>query len=141
MADFRELLAKPMDDVKRPPALPAGVYHGVVSNHEFGTSSRKQTPFVRYTYTLQSLHEGDEANLEGIDLSKRNPASTFYITEDALYRLKDFLESVGVSVGGRAVSECIPEAMNARVLVTITQRNSEDGKEIYNDVASVRGEE
>ena len=140
--DFNELLATPMDDIKRPPPLPTGTYHGIIAGHEFGKSSRKQTSFVQYNLTLLSAGEDvDQTQLEGIDLTKRPMRATFYLTEAARYRVKEFLESVGVDVTGRSLGECIPDANNARVLITVTQRNSEDGKEIYNDVGEVKGEE
>ena len=53
--------------------------------------------------------------------------------------MKEFLESLGVETEGRSLAEGIPEATGAQVIVQITQRNSEDGKEVYNDVGDVRG--
>lgn len=140
--NFRELLSTPMDEIKRPPVLPQGTYHGVVGKHTFGESKQKKTPFVQYDLTLQSPGDDiDESQMEGIDLGKRNMNVTYYLTEDSRYRVKEFLESLGVQTEGRGLGECIPEAVNARVVVAITQRNSEDGTQIFNDVGSVRGEE
>jgi hypothetical protein len=141
-ADFRALLAKPMDDVKRPIPLPQGTFHGLIGKHSFGESRNKKTPFVSYELTLQSHSDDIEDDaMEGIELAKRTLSVTYYLTEDALYRAKEFLQSVGVATEGRALGECLPEAVNARVLVGITQRNSEDGTQIFNDVGLVRGEE
>jgi hypothetical protein len=131
-----------MDDVKRPVPLPAGTFHGVVGKHSFGESRNKKTPFVAYELGLQTAGDDvDESQMEGIELAKKSFQVTYYLTEDALYRLKEFLESVGIACEGRAIGECIPEAVNSRVLVAVTQRNSEDGTQIFNDIGSVRGEE
>jgi hypothetical protein len=143
MDDFRSLLQTPMDEIKRPPTWPAGTYHAIVRNHEFGTSKNKKTPYVRFHFAV--MHPGEDvdvAGLEGIDISKRDWTKDFYLTGDALYRVKEFLVSVGVEVEGRGLGECIPEATNSMVLLPVIQRNSEDGKSIFNDIGDpVRGED
>ena len=146
VADFRQLLSTPMDDIKRPPPLPAGTYHGVVASHEFGESSSKKTPFVQYNLAL--ISPGDDVDqdtfseaISVLELSKRNFFVKYYLTDGAKYRVKDFLESVGVTWTGRSLGECIPEARNARVLASVTQKNSDDGKSIYNNVEDMKGEQ
>jgi hypothetical protein len=142
MADFRSLLQQPMDDVKRPPTWPAGTYHGIVKSHEFRVSRLKKTPSVQYHLGVLSAGEDiDPDSLEGIDLSKRDLTKDYYLTEDALFRVKEFLESCGVSTTGRALGECIPEVLNARVLITVTQSATEDGKSTRNEIGDVVGEE
>lgn len=140
--DFRSLLNTPMDDIKRPVPLPAGTYHGVIGKHTFGESRQKKTPYVQYDLGLQSAGDDvEESEMDGIDLAKKSLNVTYYLTEDARYRIKELLESVGVQTEGRGLGECIPEATNARVMIAITQRNSEDGTQVFNDVGLVRGEE
>lgn len=141
-SNFNALLSKPMDEIKRPLPLPAGTYHGVIGKHAFDESRQRKTAFVKYELTGISAGEDiSEEQMEGIDLSKRNLSATYYLTEDALYRLKAMLESVGVPTEGRSLGECIAEAVGARVLINVTQRNSEDGKDIFNDVGTVVGEQ
>lgn len=75
--DFKTLLSKPLDEIKRPPALPAGTYHGIVQKYEFGESDKNKTPFVRFTFTIAMAGEDiDPSELEGIDLGKRTSART-----------------------------------------------------------------
>jgi hypothetical protein len=139
-SDFRTLLQKPMDEIERPKPLPAGTYYGTIAGHKFDESSQKRTPFVRFTIKLQSA--GDDVDAEevaSVDWTKKEVRKDFYLTDDALYRLKGFLESVGVEVEGRALGEAIPDSTNAQVIVEVTQRNSADGKDVYNDVGDVRG--
>ncbi len=140
--DFRTLLSKPMDEIEKPKPLPAGTYYGTITDHKFDVSAQKRTPYVRFTVTLDSAGDNiDPSDLEGIDLAKKTQRKDYYLTEDALYRVKAMLESLGITTEGRALGECIPETRNARVMVEITQRNSSDGKDIYTDVADLVGVE
>lgn len=139
--DFRQLLSKPLDDVKKPPALPAGSYRGAITKFEYGQSKEKKTPYVRFFFLLQAPGADISPDqLDGIDLAKRSPRKDFYITPDAEWRLKEFLESCGVSTAGRTFGSSIPDTLNLPVLIEMTQRNSPDGKEIYNDVGDVKGQ-
>jgi hypothetical protein len=143
-ADFRSLLSKPMDDIVKPKPIPAGTYQGIIKAIKFDESAKKKTPFVRFTVGLQSasddISEEDLTEaLAGAELQKKELSKDFYLTDTSLYRLKDFLESLGISTEGRVLAECIPEAQNAQVLIEVTHRNSEDGKDIFNDVGNLRG--
>jgi len=77
--------------------------------------------------------------MEGVDLSKRAPRTDFYVTQDSLWRIKEFLASMGLDTDGRSLSEVIPEMVGGAVQLYITQRASADGQDIFNDVKSVRG--
>lgn len=138
--DFSKLLSKPADDIEKPKPLPAGTYNGSVAKYEFAESKEKKTPFVRFMLSVSSAGPDIEPeSIEGIDLSKKQLRRDFYLTDDAMYRLKEFLESLGISSPGRAIGEMIPEALNCGVIIEVTQRSSQDGSEIYNDVGSVKG--
>ena len=121
--DFSALLATPMEDIKRPPPLPAGNYLGRITKYEFLESSEKKTPFVRYSVSIESAKEDiDPADLEGIDLTKKQLRKDYFLTELALYRLTEFLEGLGIENPGRKLSDAIPEAIGAAVAFTVTQR-------------------
>lgn len=130
--DFSTLLSKPADEVKRPPALPAGSYFGVIEKHAFDESREKKTPYVSYTVKLTGEYgdDVDAEGVEGIDIAKRTMRKDFYLTEDALWRLKEFIESCGVPSVGRSLGEIIPEVVNCRVLCEVSsqldRRNPED---------------
>ena len=140
MVDFKSLLQSPADSISAPKALPAGSYNGTIVGHEFGESAQKKTPYVRYQLKVSSGIDIDPADLTGIDMSKKTLRKDFYLTQDAAYRLKDFLESVGVPTKGRSLGECIPDAQSSSVIVEVTQRQSQDGKDTYNDVGDVKGQ-
>lgn len=138
--DFKTLLSKPMDTVEKPKPLPAGTYNGSVQKYEFMESKEKKTPYARMHMSVHSAGaDVDPDSLAGVDLSKKTLRKDFYLTDDAAYRLKDFIESCGVQTAGRTIGETIPELLNAQVLIDVTQRPSEDGSDIFNDVRSVRG--
>lgn len=137
-ADFRTLLSKSTDTIERPKPLPQGTYYGTISRHEFGESSNKRTPYVRFHLQLTGPSDDiDPDMMEGIDCTKKTLRRDFYLTEDALYRLKDFMESLGIETAGRSLGEVIPETTGMPVMISVTQRNSQDGKEVYNDVGDV----
>lgn len=140
MVDFSTLLSQNLDSVTKPKALPAGTYNGTVLSHSFALSSKKQTPYVQFNFSVQSAGEDvDPSDLEGVDVGKKALRTSFYLTDDALFRLKDFLASCGIDTSGRTLNETIPETVGASVLLFVKQRTSENGEDIFNDVDSVRG--
>jgi len=123
MPDFSQLLSKPLDEVKRPPALPAGTYYGTIKSYELGESSEKKTPYVRMHLTLSHAGEDvDQADLNGIDLNKKQLRADFYLTQDADWRLKEFLESCHIDTKGRTFQSSLPDCVNAPVQMYVTQR-------------------
>lgn len=136
---FRDLLSRPIESAKRPPAMPQGTYEGIVKSYEFGESREKKTPFVKFYFTVLAAGEDvDPTMLEGVDLTKRNPSVTFWqrLDGDLDWRLASFLTSLGLS---GSASEAIPEAVGHAVQLYITQRPSQDGQDIFNDVKTVKG--
>lgn len=131
MVDFNALLARPLDDVKRPPVLPIGTYYGIINKYEYKESSAKKTPYVQFT--INQIEPGEDIapeDLEGIDFSKRTQFADFYITPDAEWRLKELIESLGVSTSGRSFGETIPEcqglAVQMDIIQEINRQNPED---------------
>jgi hypothetical protein len=135
---FRELLSQNTDTVERPRALAPGHYNGKIKGHEFGQSRQKQTPYVRFLLVPES--EGPDvpagAN-DGIDFSRRELRKDLYITPNALYRLSDMLDAVLGKETGRSFDERIPDTRDASVMFAVTQRESEDGTETYNDIGTI----
>lgn len=146
MPNFNELLQIPADSIKKPPTLPAGTYFGLIKggaggkDYEFGESKEKKTPFVRYFLSLtEAGQDVDPGQLAEVDLTKKVLRKDFYLTPDSMFRLKDFIASTGVSTAGRTLQEIIPEAVGKRVIIVITQRASQDGTDLFNDVGDVKG--
>lgn len=140
---FRELLKQSTDTVERPRPLADGHYVGTIRNHEFGQSSQKKTPFVRFflvpTEETQDVPAG--AN-DGLVLEKKELRKDFYITPDALYRLSDFLDATLGQATGRSFDERIPDTRGIRVMFQVTHRDQVDEASgeitnVFNDVGTV----
>lgn len=151
-ADFRSLLNKKADEAKRPPILPAGTYDGIIKDFVLGESADKKTPYVRFNAKITGPTDDidpedliDPVDNQPIDPAGRNFRSDFWLTEDADWRLTEFLQSCGIDTAGRSFGELLPEAKNASVLIQINQitaRDKVDAKgnpEVYNNVVRMTG--
>lgn len=143
--NFNELLNIPVDSVKKPPTKPAGTYFATIHSYKFDVSREKKTPFCRFGFT--NLQPGPDILSESmvdedgepIDLSKWQPHFDFYLTKDAMYRLKDFIETFkNVSSAGRPFSQVIPELKGAPVALVVIQRPSDDGQSLYNNISELK---
>jgi|SRR6516165_6852787 hypothetical protein len=148
MPNFSHLLDKPIDSVKRPPVKPPGTYFGNIESYKFDESKNEKTPYVRFTFNnLQpgpDIHPDQLKDQDGesIDFSRWKPTRDFYLTENALYRLKEFLESLRVPTSGRSFTETIPESKGLPVILTVVQTpsNKPGSDDIYNNVSDAKGQ-
>lgn len=120
MTDFTKLLAQNLDQVEKPKPTPVGTYTMLITGYETGESAQKKTPFVRINYKFVSPQADVDiealAEAGGMEkISARMPKDDFYLTPDAMHRLKTFIETVGVNSTGRTFSECLPELVNQTV--------------------------
>lgn len=144
MPDFSALLRRPAGQGKLPILLPAADYPGIVGGFEFGESSKQKTPFVRFKVNLTDWpqEDVDEEAKAGIELGKRPQRVDFYLTEDAEYRLDNFLTSCGVDMEGRTYEETIPEAVGKEVVISIRHRSAtDDTGRVFIDVTNIVGVE
>jgi hypothetical protein len=144
MPDLKDLLKRPTDDIKPPQPLPAGTYFGTIIEHLFKESAQKKTPGLELTIRVtghgDDVDPGDVKDL-GIDLHTKTFRHTFYITEDSLYRLKQFWESCGIEGGGRSLGEIIPDLQGCNVQFTLIQKPNRDGSAIYNEISQISGQQ
>jgi hypothetical protein len=131
MVDFSSLLRKPAGEAKKPPALPAGDYRGIVKSYELGDNNKNKTPYVRIHVTLVSFPDDmDDDEIRGsVDLSKRAQRKDFYLSEDSMWRLDKFLRSCGLELSGRAYDEVLPELVNSEVVAVLKQRLNHETSE------------
>ncbi len=122
VVNIKALMDRPVESAKKPSLKPAGVYTGVIGSFKFDESSRKKTPFVRLS--VKNCMPGDGITPEQLidpedgtpmDLSRWNPYEDYYLTEDALYRVRELMESCQMKVAGRSFSETVPELVNQPV--------------------------
>lgn len=133
MPDFSKLLQKPVTSAERPKPKAAGTYDGLVFKYEFGESQKKKTPYVRFH--INNVSPGPEVDQEenvrnGVDLTKWQPYRDFFLTEDSIYRLREFIESCHIAVDGRSFNETIPEVVGKPVkFEAVNTTSSEPGKD------------
>ena len=141
MVDFTALLNKPAFEAKKPEALPAGDYTGVIKSYELGDNNAKKTPYVRYMVALVDWPDDvADSEKEGIVLSKRQLRRDYFLrdaegSDGILWRLDEFLRSCDIDGKGRRYDELIPEAVGKSVKVSVKQymgKNNEIGNEIGN---------
>ena len=135
--NFGALLDKPASDVERPKPLPQGSYHCIVKElPRFDKSSKKFTEFVEFTLQPTSAGEDvDEEDLEAMGgIANKTIRATYYITEDALWRLKDFLGHCGIEEDG-SLRNMIDQTPNCEVTAFIKHRASEDGQAVFAELA------
>lgn len=121
--DVRALLSVSMDDIKRPEPLPSGIYHAIIAGHKFGqANNEKKTPKVTFEYTNLELAEGQEhlfeEGLTAEKVAKGKMQSDFFLTPDSMWRLKEFLESLGIEVQGRSLEDAIQDTSRRDVTIT-----------------------
>lgn len=138
--DLRKLLSTNLDEVKEPPLLPAGTYHGIITKHQFGqTKGDKKTPFVEFM--VQLTGHGQDVSAEDVaevDFSRKQMRATYYLTVDALYRVKEFLQKLDIETAGRSLDAVLPETINKEVLVAVTQLpNKREPGKFYNVIDSL----
>jgi hypothetical protein len=117
--------------------MPVGTYLCVVQGlPRFDKSSKKQTDFVEFT--LQPIQAAEDVDQEALAEmgGLRSIRHTFYITEDAAWRLKEFLDHCGIDLDGKSLRQGIDETPNSQVLVSLSHEASQDGTAKYARVAS-----
>jgi hypothetical protein len=137
--NFQAILSKPAGEAERPKPLPVGSFLGLISGFEFKESSKQKTPFVQYKVKpQQALEDVDPALLEGIDLTSKELKVDFYLTEEALYRLDEFLkEHCGISIEGLPYDQAIGKAVNSVVGFTIKHETDQrDPKIVYSKIGT-----
>jgi hypothetical protein len=143
--DFRSLLSTPVESAERPKPRPAGTYTGIIERFQFDKSKQKLTPFVRFTVAAVSPGDGidQQALQEAGPIDKWKPHRDYYLTNDALYRLRELIESCGINPSGRTFNETIPELKGKPVVMQIVLANStnETTGEVstFNNIAEMRG--
>lgn len=141
--DFRALLSQPVDSFEKPKPFPTGLYQAVISGHEFGESRTQKTPYCRFHFRpISPSDDVDPIQFEeagGVDrLLKARLRKDFWLTDDALYRLSEFLEGpCKINTSGRSFAETIPETTELSVMIYVGHRMSEDGKEVYMQIENV----
>ena len=141
-ADFGKLLNVQVDSVERPKPFPVGSYDALVMGHEAKESAQKETPFIRFQVKLMAPREDVDAeefeNAGGMEkLTARNAMRyDFYLTPDAYYRLREFLENgLGLQCAGRTFDAVLPETDNVPFIASIKHVTGREEGEVYMEIS------
>lgn len=147
--NFSSILDRKPSEIEEPKAMPVGTYLVILQGqYQTGESSQKKTPFVFFPSKVLQAQDDvsvDEINtfggVQGKELKGRQGLQ-FYTSEDAMYRLKEFLiDHLGIDPMGsdgteRSIKEMLADAPGKQVLVQITHQPSPDGKRLFGQVSA-----
>ena len=136
--NFSSILDESPTEVARPKPLPAGTYLFVVGTPTYDKSSKKGTPYVMFNLRpveIESDVDEDELSEAG-GLDSKTIRATFYLTEDAVYRLDEFHSHCGLDLSDPSSRKTRnDDVVNAEVRGVIKHRSSEDGTQIYAELS------
>ncbi len=142
---FESILDRPSVDAKPPRPLPKGHYLcAVKGNPRFDKSSKKGTDFVEFTLQpVEARDDVDEDELKALKggIKGRTIRATYYLTDDAEWRLTKFLNDCGIPQededGNKLThSQRIAEINGAEVIAQVRHRPSESGDVFYVELGS-----
>lgn len=133
MVDFTNLLSKSADNVERPEPLPQGSYVTTITAYRTIESGQKKTPGVEFD--LQIFAPGEDINMEEYAKVK-NPQervlkTQFWLTEDSMFRLKEFLEKAGFETAGRTFADMLAEVAGHQIIAIVSHRIGQDGESVF----------
>lgn len=135
---LQELLGKPAESFVPPPVLPVGTYAFVVLKHEFGESSKKKTPYVRFHCRPQAAQDDvDQEALAAYGPFNKELRLDFYLTEDALFRINEFMEKLGMNTKTSLV-ELIQSVPGTNFLGVVSHTVGDDRRP-YANISDVIG--
>jgi hypothetical protein len=139
MTSFSSILDRQASEIEAPKPFPAGSYTCVVKGlPRFDKSTKKGTDFVEFTLQpVQALEDVSEDDLEAFGpIGEKTLRVTFYITEYSVYRLKNFLDALGLDPTGRSLNQLINDSPGQSVIAHVTHSTSKDGQRIFHEVDS-----
>lgn len=139
MPDFGSLLRKPAFEAKKPELLPISPnYIGIVGKYELGESkSVNKTPFVRFMGNFISWPDDIDEGDRNCDISKRTWRRDFFLSEDALFRLDEFLRGMGIGEAGALYEDLIPQLIGQQVRINVSTRMDQKTNEIFQDIKDI----
>jgi hypothetical protein len=141
MANFSDILNKPMDAIEPPVPLPVGTYLcTVVGQPEPKELGKNNTPAVIFNLKFwQAQADVDQQALiealKGKSLTDRFIQHTLWL-DDNPWRLKQFLKDHLRLTDATTPLEALAQASGRQVLVNLGHRTSDDGTAIYMNIKS-----
>jgi hypothetical protein len=150
-ASMQDIMDTPMSDIAPPKPIPPGSYVTMVVGHANEDTASTGTKYYQFTLQLQEAFDdvnGDAltealTKMDGTVMPLREKtiqSDRYYITDASLFRLKKFLNDLGIDNkhedgSEKGLREALMEAPGKLVVVTITHRASTSGG-IYANVTN-----
>jgi hypothetical protein len=127
--NFSSILDQVSKDVKQLPPLPVGTYQARVAGPPtYEPVGAKLTPAVNFVLTgFVATQDVDREELAKCgDIQSKEMKLNMFTTEAAAWRLKQFLDHLGIEENDRTLRERLADAPSRLVLVSITHTFSKD---------------
>lgn len=137
--NFSSVLDQKVEDIEKPKPLPVGTYIGVINAApEIGPVGKNNTLAAKFKIKiLMADSDVDQDLLSAMGgIKEREIQHTLWLTEDAAWRAKEFVEQCGVSGASKTLRESLTECMGCQIKLNLNHRPSEDGKELYLNIKS-----
>lgn len=117
--DLSAILSKPATEVEKPKPLPDGMYLGQIKGYTSKVAgANNNTVLDVQVDILQAL----DVEVAPEVLAGKSRRISFWLTPDALYRLKDFMvKDLGIEEGGKTLMEMLSEINGRMVKCAIVQ--------------------
>ena len=135
--EFASVLDTPDEEIKEPQPFPVGSYVCLVKGlPEYDKSSQRQTPFARFNLQpLQAMDDVDQQALADMGgFGNRSIRATYYLTEDAAYRAKEFCDHCGVPSGG-TLRHRLEQCQGQQVVVVLRHGMSDRTGKPFHEIA------
>lgn len=138
--NFGSILDSNPEETKAPALLPVGTYLTVIQGlPRQDKSTLKKTEFLEFSHKiLSAMDDVDTDQLAEIGpiVDLKPVKNTFYLTEDAMFMLKDFLTLSCKIEMQDTYRPMIEQTPGMQVLIKIKHTPSQDGTRMYANVAS-----
>lgn len=137
MANFADILSKKSEEIEKPKPLPVGQYLWSIPNlFEQDEIGEKKTPAL--TWKVRCIAPQSDVDMEAFrdsgNAKDRDQRITFFLTEDALHRLRTFLTALGIDEAGKSIGERAMEATGRTFLGSIKHRWNKDNTQLYGEI-------
>lgn len=113
------LMSTPMEEFKEPQLLPNGHYYAQIMRNANDLVGEKKTDVIDFFCQLTEAHSDvDQSAIAGLDLREFELRARFFITKNAMYRLRDFFTSLGFNPSTPA-DAIVPETTGRKVYLTV----------------------
>jgi hypothetical protein len=137
-ADFESILNTQMEAIEKPKPIPQGKYRAHITGFTYVKSDKKNTPGAEFKFkVLQPIETEDDALANSFDYSDRELKTTYWLTKDSLFRLKEFLvEQLGLHDSGRPLGDVINEAPNNEIGIMVRHGTSQRTGDVFANIDS-----